>query len=194
MRLLDKLNTQSGTCYISGIGPTALKEYPNDGKLIAVNDYEKFNVIPDYLVLIDALQSFSTEPERFQIIKNTRVSTVVTQLDSTKLPFNNKPEIISIGLSQRRGEVSLNSNVLDSSLTSVFTAIQVAYHLGFNTIIVCGCDLGLDSKHHLARRHNEMVRHFDTLKEEMLKRKPDLQLFSLSDVNGVLKNWNQLFL
>ncbi len=185
------INTCTGKkCWIYGCGPTAKQQPITDDHIIfGVNDIENHLITPDYLVLIDTLQSFQNEPLRQKTIYETNAKMVFTHLKNMKLLKD--PFIVHIGLNNRRDQVKLDYNHLDISYSSVFVAVGIAYQMGFSEITVAGCDLSLIADHHLATTHTILVKHFDLLREEMLKRRPDMKIISASDPTGVLKNWPQ---
>lgn len=190
--LNDLIGTHNGeSCWIYGLGPSNKQPPIYPCTMIGVNDVENHGIDVDYLVCIDQLKSFDNEPERKSCINKTKAKYVFTQCNEHQLPLTGSNRV-EISISDRRGEVLLNPKILDVSYTSVFVAMQIAYHLGFNEIFIAGCDIGLDSNHHLAVKTNEIRNHFTLLKDEMISKRPEMKIWNHSNVNGVLSNFSKI--
>ena len=183
------VNSHEGqSCFIYGLGPTANQLPPDSNNIIiGVNNFESlYGTIPNYLVVIDSYKRF--EPNRARAIENTNATTVFTQFEEELFPFKTANRCL-INLDNRRGDHKLSTKKLDISYSSPYVALQIAYHLGFHNITLCGVDISLTGSHHLCTRYHKMKQHFDEMKTLMIDKRPWLQIKSLSNPGGVLKDF-----
>lgn len=181
---LKELNgTKTGSVVVCGLGPTmnvaTVQALRDKGFLVCgVNDFRKFGIEPDFLVIVDKSAQF--KEERRAWIEGATCP-VYTQHQEKDLVLNAGAERIALTLNQQRGVKSFDPKTLNISLDSPFVAIQVCAHLGFTEIVVIGVDAMAD--HHLFKVRNELKLNYNALNSECKRR--GINLFSLADPNGV---------
>jgi hypothetical protein len=171
-------------CWIYGLGPTATIPPPTGVTVFGVNDFIKFgHTKPDFLVCIDSLQSFS--PVRQKIIKDTKCPVFTQYVGQLQIP----QQKIMISLAKERGVINLNPSLLDVSFSSVFVALQIAYHMSFTDITIAGNDISQATDHHLIKKYQPLLDHFTAIRLKMLESRTGLTIKSASNPEGVLRNW-----
>lgn len=121
---------------IVALGQSAAK-WDGSGDSIGVNDAAKWSYPIQKLVLLNPPDEF--EPDRLEIIKNTKAEKVYTCCREWQRPQYNINNIQFFNYNVWQGQL-LTKGRFQVSKTSPFCAISVAYNLGYDEIVLWGVD------------------------------------------------------
>lgn len=147
-------------CSIIGCGESAT-EWKGEGYSIGVNDVWKYGLITDRLIIVNGMRAF---PDRLKIILH---STPKDGLYSHINGFCHHPNYKYIG-SMQRWKGNLKEGILYHAASSPFIAVSMAHNIGFNEIVLYGCDM----TNHKTLKNNTLKREimaFETFSKELGK-------------------------
>lgn len=135
-------------CHIIALGSSASK-WDGQGDSIGVNDAFKWGHKLQRLVILNNPNEF--EPERMEIIRKTDVESLYTCYREWQRPggFNN---VIYFNYHVWQGQlIPKGRKFFQTSKTSPFGAISIAYNLGYDEIVLWGVDF---KNHPVWNQHN----------------------------------------
>jgi hypothetical protein len=135
-------------CNIIACGSSASK-WDGQGDSIGVNDAFKWGHKLQRLVLLNNPNEF--ERERLEIIKKTQVETVYTCYREWQRPGLGLTNVIYFNYNVWQGRLKPIRMGFQTSKTSPFAAISIAYNLGYDEIILWGVDF---KDHPIWNQHN----------------------------------------
>lgn len=121
---------------IIGCGPSAAL-WNGQGESLGVNDCWKYGHPTDYLLVVDFPNKFA--PKRLNVIHRAAPKKFFTQLP-VWMQYAENIELIH--LTKWRGR--LEKGKINSSLTTPFIALSIAWNLGYKEIVLWGVDMNPD--------------------------------------------------
>ncbi len=117
---------------VIGLGESAIK-WNGSGDSIGVNDAYRWGHQLQRLLILNAPHEFTAE-ERDYIRQTKATSTYTCYREWTKLI----PDLVTFDYSVWQGQ--LKNNAYQTSKTSPFCAVSIAYNLGYDEIVLWGVD------------------------------------------------------
>lgn len=154
-------------CNIIGCGESAAK-WDGTGDSIGVNDSFKFGHRIQYLVLLNEPNEF--ESDRLKTIINTNPEKVFTCYRSWAKPQYQFKNVEFFNYHVWQGQLA-NKGKYQTSRTSPFAAISIAYNLGYDEIVLWGVDFKTHKIWHNGN-HNfaQEIKNYQQLSDELRKK------------------------
>ena len=154
-------------CNIIGCGESASK-WDGSGDSIGVNDAFKFGHRIHNLVLLNEPSEF--ESDRLQTILNTNPDKVFTCYRSWSKPQYQFKNIEVFNYNVWQGQLT-SKGKYQTSKTSPFAAISIAYSLGYDKIILWGVDFKTHKVWHNGNANfAQEIKNYQQLAEELKKK------------------------
>lgn len=153
---------------IVALGDSASK-WDGSGDSIGVNDAAKWCHPIQRLVLLNNPNEF--EPDRLNIIEHSKAEMVYTCYREWQRPVHQMSNIVYFNYNVWQGRLLGKGMGFQTSKTSPFAAISIAYNLGYDEIVVWGVDFKTHKIWHSGNHNfNQEVKNYQQIAEQLKAR------------------------
>jgi len=158
------------TVNIIACGDSASK-WDGSGDSIGVNDAAKWGHQIQRLVLLNDPIEFESEHNRIDTIRKTKAELVYTCYREWQKPQYSINNVVFFNYNVWQGKLLIKGNGYQTSKTSPFAAISIAYNLGYDEIVLWGVDFKNHKVWH-AGNHNfhQEIKNYQQISEQLKAR------------------------